>query len=129
MFIELSEQFYIADKWEYIYSSAIQFANFIFYLIGLLGLFLFMKIKKVNSTQIFLALTLLNLFPPVFGGRLIMKPEMLAFALFPWVLLGIENYFKSKNIMSLLAITPFFCLLYTSPSPRDPKTSRMPSSA
>ena len=23
----------------------------------------------------------------------------------------------------------FFCLLYTSPSPRDPKTSRMPSSA
>ena len=23
----------------------------------------------------------------------------------------------------------FLCLLYTSPSPRDPKTSRMPSSA
>ena len=23
----------------------------------------------------------------------------------------------------------YFCLLYTSPSPRDPKTSRMPSSA
>ena len=114
LFIELSEQFYLADKWEYIYSSAIQFANFIFYLIGLLGLFLFMKIKKVNSTQIFLALTLLNLFPPVFGGRLIMKPEMLAFALFPWVLLGIENYFKSKNIMSLLAITPFLAVIATS---------------
>ena len=24
---------------------------------------------------------------------------------------------------------PYICLLYTSPSPRDPKTSRMPSSA
>ena len=24
---------------------------------------------------------------------------------------------------------PYACLLYTSPSPRDPKTSRMPSSA
>ena len=24
---------------------------------------------------------------------------------------------------------PWYCLLYTSPSPRDPKTSRMPSSA
>ena len=24
---------------------------------------------------------------------------------------------------------PLYCLLYTSPSPRDPKTSRMPSSA
>ena len=26
-------------------------------------------------------------------------------------------------------ITKYICLLYTSPSPRDPKTSRMPSSA
>ncbi len=26
-------------------------------------------------------------------------------------------------------ILDLFCLLYTSPSPRDPKTSRMPSSA
>ena len=114
LFIELSEQFYIADKWEYIYSSAIQLANFIFYLIGLLGLFLFMRIKRVNLTQIFLALTFLNFFPPVFGGRLIMKPEMLAFALFPWVLLGIENYFKSKNIISLLAITPLLAVIATS---------------
>ena len=114
LFIELSEQFYLADKWEYIYSSAIQLANFTFYLIGLLGLFLFMRIKRVNSTQIFLALTFLNFFPPVFGGRLIMKPEMLAFALFPWVLLGIENYFKSKNIISLLAITPLLAVIATS---------------
>ena len=28
-----------------------------------------------------------------------------------------------------IRIPPYFCLLYTSPSPRDPKTSRMPSSA
>ena len=27
------------------------------------------------------------------------------------------------------AVKPWYCLLYTSPSPRDPKTSRMPSSA
>ena len=26
-------------------------------------------------------------------------------------------------------VTQWICLLYTSPSPRDPKTSRMPSSA
>jgi len=114
LFIELSEQFYVADKWEYIYSSAIQLANFTLYLIGLLGLFLFMKIKKINLSQIFLALTFLNLFPPVFGGRLIMKPEMLAFALFPWVLLGIENYLKSKEIVSLLGITPLLAVLATS---------------
>ena len=28
-----------------------------------------------------------------------------------------------------LGINGIYCLLYTSPSPRDPKTSRMPSSA
>ena len=39
----------------------------------------------------------------------------------PYLDLGIEYYdlgMKSRD-----------CLLYTSPSPRDPKTSRMPSSA
>ena len=36
-------------------------------------------------------------------------------------------------VMNLKALSPIIkdkvCLLYTSPSPRDPKTSRMPSSA
>ena len=34
-----------------------------------------------------------------------------------------------KNFKNVEAHTINFCLLYTSPSPRDPKTSRMPSSA
>ena len=87
---------------------------FALYLVGILGLFFFMKIKKINTTQIFLALTFLNIFPPVFGGRLIMKPEMLAFALFPWILLGIELYFKNKNIVNLLAISPLLAVIATS---------------
>ena len=38
------------------------------------------------------------------------------------------------GILALLALLPFIllivaCLLYTSPSPRDPKTAGMPSSA
>ena len=33
---------------------------------------------------------------------------------------------KSRNAT---AAKPFFCLLYTSPSPRDQRGSRMPSSA
>ena len=35
---------------------------------------------------------------------------------------------KDKDIISAIE-TEGNCLLYTSPSPRDPKTSRMPSSA
>ena len=37
-----------------------------------------------------------------------------------------EKERKQKKILSYITLT---CLLYTSPSPRDPKTSRMPSSA
>ena len=89
-------------------------ANFILYLVGVLGLFIFMKSKKINSLNIFFALTLLNIFPPVFGGRLIMKPEMLAFALFPWILLGIDKYFEQKNIISLIIVCPLLAIIATS---------------
>ena len=37
-----------------------------------------------------------------------------------YVLLGLASYVANEG---------YGCLLYTSPSPRDPKTSRMPSSA
>ena len=33
------------------------------------------------------------------------------------------------DALSVYTQTPLACLLYTSPSPRDPKSSRMPSSA
>ena len=39
---------------------------------------------------------------------------------------GIQGLLEN-NIIDLKE--RFYCLLYTSPSPRDPKTSRMPSSA
>ena len=36
---------------------------------------------------------------------------------------------SAKYIKPILDELSKYCLLYTSPSPRDPKTSRMPSSA
>ena len=33
------------------------------------------------------------------------------------------------NFQKALEVDPYFCLLYTSPSPRDQRGSRMPSSA
>ena len=38
-----------------------------------------------------------------------------------------EQKFITENVLGLWWVDA--CLLYTSPSPRDPKTSRMPSSA
>ena len=47
---------------------------------------------------------------------------------------GIDDESARKAVVSLLALSemsddPINCLLYTSPSPRDKRQSRMPSSA
>ena len=41
----------------------------------------------------------------------------------------IENEFGQENIDNEILVQDGTCLLYTSPSPRDLSTSRMPSSA
>jgi len=45
--------------------------------------------------------------------------------------IGIHYYGEvgGKVLLPLLLTIPYACLLYTSPSPRDLSTSRMPSSA
>ena len=51
------------------------------------------------------------------------------------VVSSVEAISSDEAVQSALArvpgatVTNITCLLYTSPSPRDPKTSRMPSSA
>ena len=44
---------------------------------------------------------------------------------------SLEHYRSIENTLqsTLMMAQSTACLLYTSPSPRDPKTSRMPSSA
>ena len=51
-----------------------------------------------------------------------------AFAFTSWTSVEWPLVVGGKPIISIPAFIPI-CLLYTSPSPRDPKTSRMPSSA
>ena len=113
-FIELSQNYYLPDKWEFIYSSAIQLGNFILYIFGLLGLYTWLKSKRVDNVSIFLSLSVLNFLPSVFGARLIMKPEMLIFCFMPWVLISLDNYFNYKNKTSLIFLTPLLSLLVTS---------------
>ena len=113
-FIEFSQNYYLPDKWEYVYSTAIQFGNFLLYLVGLLGLYLWLASKKINKSVIFLSFSVLNFFPPVYGGRLIMKPEIIVFCFLPWVFIGIDNYFKNQNKLNLILIAPMLSLLVTS---------------
>ena len=80
-FIEYSHNFFVPEKWEFIYSSAIQLGNFILYIVGLFGFYIWLVSKKIHTENIFLSFTVLNFFPPIYGGRLIMKPEILVFCL------------------------------------------------
>ena len=41
----------------------------------------------------------------------------------------LTNIIYENNVSGIIIGYPINCLLYTSPSPRDPKSSRMPSSA
>ena len=113
-FIEFSQNYYLPDKWEYVYSTAIQFGNFLLYLVGLLGLFLWLASKKINKSVIFLSFSVLNFFPPVYGGRLIMKPEIIVFCFLPWVFIGIDNYFNNQKKLNLILVAPLLSLLVTS---------------
>ena len=42
---------------------------------------------------------------------------------------SLKDGLPHANVETYLAVLPYTCLLYTSPSPRDLSTSRMPSSA
>lgn len=113
-FIEYSHNFYLPDKWEFIYSSAIQLGNFILYIVGLVGLYIWLVSKKINKESIFLSFAVLNFFPPIYGGRLIMKPEILVFCFLPWILLCLDDYFDNNSKFSLILVAPLLSVLATS---------------
>ena len=114
LFIKFSQNFYVSENWEYIYSTAIQLGNFAFYLVGILGLICLLRSRKVAWEKIFLVLSVLNFFPPLFGGRLIMKPEILAFAFLPWIILAIDNYLEKQNYFSLIYASLLLSIIATS---------------
>ncbi len=114
LFIKSSQNFYVSENWEFIYSTAIQLGNFVFYLVGILGLIYLLRSRKVSCEKTFLVLSVLNFFPPLFGGRLIMKPEILAFAFLPWVILAIDNYIEKQNYFSLIYASLLLSIIATS---------------
>ena len=114
IFIKFSNNFYVPENWEYIYSTAIQFGNLVFYIVGIVGLIYLMRARNVSWEKIFLVCSVLNFFPPLFGGRMIMKPEILAFAFLPWIILAIDNYLEKQNYFSLIYASLLLSIIATS---------------
>ena len=86
------------------FHKSIQEVNFWIYIYGLFGYFKLLKFFKFSNSNIFLTFTFLNFFPVSIVARLVLKPEILAFSILPWILFCIEKY-KSKNQLSYLYLS------------------------
>tara|TARA_B100001996_G_scaffold44641_1_gene32248 strand:- start:3366 stop:5087 length:1722 start_codon:yes stop_codon:yes gene_type:complete len=93
-------------------NSSIHTANFLLYLLGIIGIYYLLRKNLFSKTTILIALTLNNFLIPVFIMRSILKPEIFAFSLFPWIILGLDKYFKLNSLKNfLLVVIPLSVML------------------
>ena len=79
--------------------------NFYLFIIGLIGIYKLFKLFNFSNNSIALTLIFLNFFPPAISLRLVFKPEILAFSLFPWIIYLLEKFkITSQKIYLLMAI-------------------------
>ena len=94
-----------------IISNSIIEVNSILFFFGLIGIYKLLKLYNYKFQNIILALFLLNFFPQMIYMRSVMKPEILTFAMFSWILFLVEKAKKSKNIKFLYLVVPFASIL------------------
>ena len=87
--------------------------NFYLFVIGLVGIYKLFKFFNFSNNSIALTLLFLNFFPPAISLRLVFKPEILAFSLFPWIIYLIEIFKKTKQKGYLFMAIPLLVLVLT----------------
>ena len=92
-------------------SKSVQEMNFIFFLIGSLGIYQLLKIFEYNKIQILTSIILVNFLPISVAQRMVLKPEIFAFALLPWLVVALEKFILTKNMKYLFISIPFFVSL------------------
>ena len=86
--------------------KSIQNVNFYFFLFGLMGYYLLLRFFKFSKETIIITFIFVNFFPPSIAMRLVLKPEILAFALLPWVVYLVEKFKQDNNIVFLYFAIP-----------------------
>ena len=86
--------------------KSIQQVNFYIFIFGLTGYFYLLRFFNFTLNVIFPTLLFINFFPPSISMRLVFKPEILAFALLPWIIYLLEKYLDSKDIKNLIFSIP-----------------------
>ena len=87
--------------------------NFYIFIIGLIGIYKLLKLYRFSNKSIVYTLIFINFFPPAISLRLVLKPEILAFSLLPWVLLLLEKFKDSKNDKYLFMAIPLLVSIIT----------------
>lgn len=82
----------------------IQYGNFVIFMFGIFGIYQLLKVRKTNLVSIYKILTIVLILPLSFQLRLTMKPEILAFAILPFVILFYEKFLSNKNIYNLTGL-------------------------
>lgn len=95
-------------------NNVIQTFNFILFIVGLQGIKTFLISKGFKLNNIYIILATLCFFPPSLYLRFTMKPEILAFAIFPWLITSLEFYFENRKFYILIFSTSLFALSTTS---------------
>ena len=91
----------------FIHKSVLQI-NFYIFIFGIVGYYHLLKFFDFSLNVIFPTLIFLNFFPPSISMRLVYKPEILAFALLPWIIYLFEKYLKTRKFIYLILSIPMF---------------------
>jgi len=98
------------ENLNYVISSSVHTINLFLFIFGLLGIYKLLKLKNINYYTIFIAILGLNFFPQAIYMRAVMKPEILCFAMLPWVLFYLEKFLKTNIYLNLLLGIPFLVI-------------------
>ena len=113
IFLNFSKNFEIVTitNIDVIISNSIVEVNSVLFIFGIIGIYKLLKLLNYKFQDIILALILLSFFPQMIYMRSVMKPEILTFAMFTWVLFFVEKFKKTKNIKFLYMAIPFASIL------------------
>ena len=95
-------------------SETILLTNLIIFVFGLVGFYFIMEKLNVGKNKSLVILIVMVCFPSLYYLRLNMKPEILAFALIPWIFYFLESFLESKRNILLVNISILLSILVLS---------------
>ena len=75
------------------------------------GLYYLFQYLKIEDHKNLIILSIISIFPPLIGARIILKPEIMVFAFLPWLVFIYYRYFDEKKKYFLILSIPLISTL------------------